>query len=112
MVDYSDLVARLRNAGIDASDDWVIMQVAATALEALSARERVLREALEETVAALSFHACHGGEGIPCLRTEDQCRAACGKAAGDAFIVGSSALTNQDGGEKLNNPLSIAEKGV
>jgi hypothetical protein len=84
---------------------------AATALEALSARERVMREALEETVAALSLHACHGGEGIPCLRTEDQCRAECGKVAGDAFIVGSSALTNQDGGEK-QNPLSIAEKGV
>jgi hypothetical protein len=93
MVDYSDLVARLRNAGIDASDDWVIMQVAATALEALSARERVLREALE--------------------RIDSMCPVTCDMTlAHEMAGIASTALTNQDGGEKLNNPLSIAEKGV
>lgn len=43
------------------------------------------RELLVEARDALAEYACHGGEGVPCLRTPDQCRSECGKAAGNTL---------------------------
>lgn len=52
---HTDLIARLQNAGIDASDDWVIMQAAADALKAAtpSERERRLERAIDSLTAWL-----------------------------------------------------------
>jgi hypothetical protein len=49
-------------------------------------------DALEAADKALRNHACHGGPDLPCLRAPEQCRAECGKEAGDALLLVEEAL--------------------
>lgn len=63
----------------------------ATAKAAMDEIDR-LRAALEQADGALRNHACHGGETMPCLRSKEQCKSECGKAAGDALLVVEAAL--------------------
>ncbi len=53
---------------------------------------QVDREALVAAAEALRDYACHGGEGVPCLRTTNQCLDNCGKPAGDALLLVEAAL--------------------
>ena len=54
-------------------------------------------EAMREAREALREYACHGGPDVPCLRNENQCRAECGKSAGDAFIRLTAAIAKIEG---------------
>lgn len=57
-------------------------------------------EAMREAREALREYACHGGPDVPCLRNENQCRAECGKSAGDAFIALTAAIAKIEGETK------------
>lgn len=51
-----------------------------------------LLEALKDAREALCNHACHGGDATPCIRSNEQCRAECGKQAGDAIVSIDAAI--------------------
>ena len=65
-------------------------------LIALAERVEAL-DAMREAREALREYACHGGPDVPCLRNENQCRAECGKSAGDAFIALTAAIAKIEG---------------
>jgi hypothetical protein len=72
------------------------------AIEQAFARHRITAtaealEAMREAREALREYACHGGPDVPCLRNESQCRADCGKPAGDAFITLTAAIAKIEG---------------
>ena len=72
----------------------------AEAIAAWNTRHTATAEALEamrEAREALREYACHGGPDVPCLRNENQCRAECGKSAGDAFIALTAAIAKIEG---------------
>ena len=72
----------------------------AEAIAAWNTRHTATAEALEamrEAREALREYACHGGPDVPCLRNENQCRAECGKSAGDAFIRLTAAIAKIEG---------------
>ncbi len=68
------------------------LEAQATELTTLRGRLADLEGALGTAREALANYACHGGAGIPCLRTADQCRTDCGRDAGDAIVVIDTAL--------------------
>lgn len=72
----------------------------AEAIAAWNTRHTATAEALEamrEAREALREYACHGGADVPCLRSANQCRAECGKSAGDAFIALTAAIAKIEG---------------
>ena len=76
-----------------------------------------LLNALTQADQALCNHACHGGPEMPCLRTRDQCKAGCGRMAGDAVVAVRAALARCNtalpgvGVDVATNSRSNAESG-
>lgn len=120
MVDYSDLIARLRAGCLKYTDNIrpgivrvyidrteAIMAQAADTLEALSAREMVLREALEPFAARPTIAERLSPDFTPSewLGASVERRIEMlgeNKRRNDSDILRArTALTNQDGGEKL-----------
>lgn len=86
------------DAEADAEFIVAAIDLARLASQSLSSPTEVerLREALQVADDALCEYACHGGDGVPCLRTLDQCNSECGKRAGNALLTVREALEGKD----------------
>ena len=73
-----------------------LRQSYATHREAAAKAERDrLLPAIRLAQEALADRACHGGPEAPCLRTEMQCKADCGKKDADAYAALADALESK-----------------
>ncbi len=78
----------------NAESDYWVASSPSTVL-ALLDRIEELTTTLYRAREALGEYACHIGDKYPCMRLPDQCRAECGKAAGDAALLIDKALSGE-----------------